>query len=193
MTLGQFFFKNRSYTPLPLLIPLFIFGRPTIISLIIGFIIVAIGESIRFWGVAYAGGETRTTKIGASNFVTQGPYAYIRNPLYAGNILMYFGVSVMGNSLFPYLQVIGLLYFYLQYRFIVIEEEKFLKDKFKERYDDYYRSVPAFITNFKPYDLTKQSKLKFNFNEAYRSEKRTFQAIFSMILMILLIFILIQG
>ena len=86
-----------------------------------------LGESLRFWGVAYAGGETRTTKIGASNFVTQGPFAYIRNPLYAGNILMYFGVSIMGNSLFPYLQILGLVYFYIQYPVYNYRRRKFFK------------------------------------------------------------------
>jgi protein-S-isoprenylcysteine O-methyltransferase Ste14 len=193
MTLGQFFFKNRSYTPIPFLIPLFLFGRPTWTTLIIGFVISLCGEIMRFWGVSYAGGETRTTKVGASNLVTQGPYAYIRNPLYAGNMLLYFGVSIMSNSLFPYLQIIGIAYFAVQYYYIIKDEEEFLKGKFKEKFDDYYNSVPSIIPNFKPYDTLKQSKLKSNLKEAYRSEKRTFQTISSIMLLILLIFILIHA
>src|SRR4030067_1241157 len=121
MTPGKFFFKYRSYAPLPFLIPLFLFGRPTLLTLIIGFLISASGEMLRIWGVSYAGGETRTTKVGASALVTQGPYAYIRNPLYAGNLLIYFGISIMANSLFPYLQIIGIVYFYIQYHFIIKE------------------------------------------------------------------------
>ena len=192
MTLGKFFFKYRSYTPLPFIVPLFIFGRPTILTLIIGFIISLFGEIIRLWGVSYAGGETRTTKVGASNLVTQGPFAYIRNPLYAGNMLLYFGVSIMANSLFPYLQIIGLGYFYFQYYYIIIDEEGFLIGKFKEKYDEYYNSVPSLIPNFHQFDTVKQSKIKSNFKEAYRSEKRTFQAISSIMLMIVLIYILIN-
>ena len=118
MRLGQFFFKNRSYTPIPFLVVLFLFGRPAIISLIIGFIVSASGELLRIWAVSYAGSETRTTKLGASVLVTQGPYAYVRNPLYLGNLLIYFGVSIMANSLFPYLQIIGIIYFYLQEAFL---------------------------------------------------------------------------
>lgn len=193
MTIGQFFFKYRSYTPTIFLIPLFLYGRPTILTLIIGFIILLIGESIRFWGVSYAGGETRTTKVGASNLVTQGPFAYVRNPLYAGNMLIYFGISVMDNSLFPYLQIIGIVYFYIQYHFIVKDEENFLRGKFKEKYDDYYNSVPSFIPNFKKYDAAKQSNLKSNKKEAYRSEKRTFQAISWILILIILTFILINA
>lgn len=192
MTLGQFFFKYRSYTPLPFLIPLFLFGRPTLLTMIIGFIISASGELIRLWAVGYAGSETRTTKVGASNLVTQGPFAYVRNPLYLGNILIYFGVSIMANSLFPWLQIIGLIYFFLQYYFIIKDEELYLKNKFKEKYEDYFNEVNKIIPSSTPYEISKQSKLKFDLKQGYISEKRTFQAISSIMLMILLIYILIN-
>jgi hypothetical protein len=192
MSLGQFFFKNRSYTPIPFLIPLFLYGRPTAESLIVGFIIAMFGEAIRFWGVSYAGGETRTTKVGASTLVTQGPYAYIRNPLYLGNIFLYFGVSIMAKSLFPYLQIIGLIYFSVQYYFIIKEEEIFLIEKFKDKYEDYYNNVRSIIFSFKPYDKSKQSGIKPNTKEAYTSEKRTFQSISISMIMILLIYALVN-
>ncbi|MGA2668281.1 MAG: isoprenylcysteine carboxylmethyltransferase family protein [Ignavibacteria bacterium] len=193
MTTGQFFFKYRSYTPLPFLIPLFLFGRPTLTTLIIGFIVCLIGEALRFWGVSYAGSETRTTKVGASTLVTQGPFAYIRNPLYAGDMIIYFGISIMANSLFPYLQIVGLLYFYLQYYFIIKDEEDFLRNKFKEKYNDYYNSVNKLFPNFKQYDSEKQSKLKLDLSAGFNSEKRTFQAMSFSILMILLIYVLIHN
>ena len=193
MRLGQFFFKNRSYTPIPFLVMLFLFGRPTIVTLIVGFIISTVGELLRIWAVSYAGSETRTTKLGASVLVTQGPYAYVRNPLYLGNLLIYFGVSIMANSLFPYLQIIGIIYFYAQYFFIIREEEEFLSTKFKDKYEEYARSVPRFIPKLIPYDDSRQSRLKFDLKAGYKSEKRTFQALTSIMLMVLLIFILLHG
>ena len=192
MTAGQFFFKYRSFTPIPFLIPLFLFGRPTMLTLIIGFLIILIGELMRFWGVSYAGGETRTSKVGASVLVTQGPFAYLRNPLYLGNMLIYFGISIMSNSLFPFLQIIGLVYFYIQYHYIIIEEEGFLRNKFKEKYEDYYSSVNKLIPKTAPYDPSKQSKVKQDLKAAYKSEKRTFQGTLTIILMIILIYILIN-
>lgn len=192
MRLGQFCFKNRSYTPIPFLVVLFLFGRPTIVTLVIGFIISTAGELLRIWAVSYAGSETRTTKLGAAVLVTQGPYAYVRNPLYLGNLLIYFGVSIMANSLFPYLQVIGIIYFYAQYFFIIREEEEFLSTKFKDKYEEYARTVPRFIPKLTPYDDSRQSKLKFDLKAGYKSEKRTFQALTSIMLMVLLIFILLH-
>lgn len=190
MKLGQFFFKYRSYTPLPFLIPMFLYGRPTLLTLIAGLAVALLGELIRLWGVSYAGGETRTRKVGASNLVTQGPFSYIRNPLYFGNILIYFGISVMANSLFPYLQIFALLYFYMQYYYIVTdEEEPFLKSSFKEKYDDYCNSVSRFLPG-SSYDQSKQSKVKFDLKAGYKSEKRTLQAMSSIALMVILIYIL---
>ena len=159
----------------------------------IGAILVAIGEAIRFWGVSYAGSETRTTgNVGGSSLVTQGPFAYVRNPLYIGNILMYFGISIMSNSLFPFLQIVSILYFTFQYYFIIIEEEGFLREKFTEKYNNYYISVNRFLPKTTPYPQLTQSGLKQNIPAAYVSEKRTFQAVFISIIMIVLIYFLIN-
>jgi protein-S-isoprenylcysteine O-methyltransferase Ste14 len=193
MTLGQFLFRYRSYTPVFFIVPMLLYARPTLTTLFAGVVFVAIGEFLRFWGVAYAGSETRTTgNVGASNLVTQGPFAYVRNPLYIGNIFMYFGVSIMSYSLFPFLQVFSILYFTFQYHYIIIEEEGFLKEKFKEKYDDYCSEVNRFLPKFRPYDESKQSKLKKDIPGAYTSEKRTFQAVFISMIMIVLIFFLIN-
>ena len=79
----QKIFSYRSYTPIPFLIVMVIFANPTLLSLVVGFIIALVGELIRIWGVGYAGSETRTTgPVGGSKLVTNGPYAYVRNPLY---------------------------------------------------------------------------------------------------------------
>ena len=193
MTIGQFLFRYRSYTPVIFIIPMLLYARPNLTSLISGIIFVALGEFIRFWGVTYAGSETRTTgNVGASNLVTQGPFAYVRNPLYIGNIFMYFGISVMSNSLFPFLQIFSILYFTFQYHYIITEEESFLKEKFREKYDEYCREINRFLPRLCPFDTSKQSKLKKDIRGAYSSEKRTFQAVFISMIMIILIFFLIN-
>jgi hypothetical protein len=46
--------------------------------------------------------------------------------------------------------------------------------------------------SFHPYEESKQSNLKFNLKAAYESEKRTLQAISTILIMILLIFALIN-
>ena len=124
MDIGKLVFKYRGYTPIPFLIVMLIFAESTIESLIGGFLLVMVGEFFRFWGICYAGAETRTTgRVGGSYLIISGAFAYVRNPLYLGNIITYLGIGIMSMALFPYLQIIALIYFYVQYYLIINEEE----------------------------------------------------------------------
>ncbi len=185
--LRQKIFSYRSYTPIPFLIVMILFAKPTLWSLVIGFVIALLGELIRLWGVGYAGGETRTTgPVGGSKLVTNGPYAYVRNPLYLGNMLIYCGFGIMSMALFPYFQIVGLIYFFLQYYLIVTLEEEYLSKTFVEEYSRYFKSVPRFIPSLKRYEFA--SNFKFDFDEALRSERRTLQAFFSITFLNILLF-----
>jgi protein-S-isoprenylcysteine O-methyltransferase Ste14 len=175
--IGNIFFKYRSYTPLPFFLIMIIYINPVIIYLILGLIISILGEMLRVWAVSYAGSETRTTvSVGATNLVTQGPYSYIRNPLYLGNIIIYTGMGIMSNSLFPYLQMTGLIYFIIQYYFIIKVEEDYLTNKFGNIYNIYKSSVRSFIPNFKKLPENIKSNLDFNLKKGMQSEKRSFQS-----------------
>ena len=145
-------FKYRSYTPIPFVILMLVFQKANIESLIIGFAITLIGELIRLWGVSYAGSETRTTgAVGGTYLIISGPFAYVKNPIYLGNILMYFGFGVMSLALFPYLQILALIFFYFQYYLIIKREEGYLREQFGEEYEKYYNAVPKLIPNIFPY------------------------------------------
>ncbi len=182
-------FKYRSYTPIPFLLVMIFFQRATIESMLIGFAMILIGESFRLWGVAYAGSETRTTgEVGGTYLVVSGAFAYVRNPLYLGNILIYLGVGVMSMALFPYLQIAAFIFFYAQYHFIIAEEEEYLTKTFKEQYEEYKRNVPKLIPRFTAFkgDGIKQPPL--NLKAGLRSERRTFQAIGSVIIILIVLF-----
>jgi protein-S-isoprenylcysteine O-methyltransferase Ste14 len=190
--IGEFFFKYRSYTPLPLIFVMILFINPTIISFIAGLFVAFSGELIRIWSVGYAGSETRTTEsAGGSNLVTQGPYSKLRNPLYLGNIMIYAGIGIMSNSLFPYLQIFALIYFYFQYYTIIITEEDYLASTFKNSYDLYKKCVNKFIPLFSKVPIEIKSQLEFSLKEGLQSEKRSLQAF--IITTTIILFFLISG
>ncbi len=166
-------FTLRSYTPIPFLILGLIFGQPTVVSLLAGVLVSLLGESIRFWGVGHATSETRVTgSVGASRLVVSGPFGYLRNPLYLGNMLLYTGFGVMANI--PWLIVLTFAWFVFQYAMIVSREEEFLQEKFGQEYERYRRAVPKFIPRLTPYEPGKESIIQWGI--AFRSERRTFQA-----------------
>jgi len=180
-------FKYRSYTPIPFLIVMLIFQQTTLQSLIIGFVVALTGEAFRLWGVSYAGSETRTTgDVGGTYLVISGAFGHVRNPLYLGNILLYLGIGIMSNALFPYLQIVALVFFYIQYRLIIIAEEKYLKSAFGKSYEKYYNSVPRLIPRPTKYVDKSVPQPPLNVKAGLRSEKRSLQA-FTIITAILII------
>jgi protein-S-isoprenylcysteine O-methyltransferase Ste14 len=165
-----------------------LFAAPTSESMQAGVMLVLLGEALRFWGVAYAGSLTRVTGgVGAPEVVVAGPYAYLRNPLYLGNIVLYCGIGVMANALSPWLVLVALAYFALQYALIVSLEEEFLEKEFGSAYQDFKKAVPKFVPRFTPYRHPAQEHQNADWAEAFRSERRTLQAIVLVMLLIVAI------
>jgi len=180
-------FKYRSYTPIPFLVAMVVFAQPSMQTLLVGACIALLGELFRFWGVAIAGSETRTTgDVGGTYLVTNGPFAFVRNPLYVGNILLYAGAGVMSNALFPWLLIITILWFYVQYTLIVSKEEEYLAQRFGDAYADYAAKVGRFFPRVTPYVGPRPPAKSFNIAEGFRSERRTLQAIGIVTLLIVL-------
>lgn len=182
-------FKYRSYTPIPFLIVMVVFAQPTLVSLIAGFAVVVVGEAIRFWGVAIAGSETRTTgTVGGTYLITNGPFARVRNPLYVGNMLLYAGVGVMSMALFPWLLIAACVWFYIQYTLIVSKEEEYLAEQFGDDYAHYKSHVRRFLPRLTAYVAPNSPPKRVTASEGFASERRTLQAIGIVTLILVVIF-----
>lgn len=190
-SLGKYFFKYRSYTPLPFFFAMILLMKPSFISLVSGFPIVLIGELIRIWSVSYAGSETRTTEgVGGSNLVTQGPFSCVRNPLYLGNVLIYTGIGIMSFAIFPYIQIFAFLFFTFQYYCIILNEEEYLKSAYTDKFDLYLKTVNRFIPFKNKIPENIQSNLPFDLKNGLKSEKRSLQSISISTVIIIIYYIL---
>ena len=180
-------FKYRSYSPIPFLVLMLVFQQATPVSLVVGFAVALLGEFFRFWGVAYAGSETRRTgEVGATYLVVSGAFAHLRNPLYLGNMLIYLGIGIMSYALFPYLQIVALAFFMWQYYVIIKEEEGFLVQKYGKAYEEYRAAVPKLIPSLRAYPNTGIEQPPFNPKAGLKSEMRTLQA-FAFIILIVIV------
>lgn len=181
MDIREFFFKYRGFTPVPFIIIALIFARPSGESFLWGLLLMIIGEGVRIWGVSHAGGATRTRNVGAPELITSGPFGYVRNPLYIGNMFMYTGAAVIANFWMPYLLFVVWVFFGIQYYLIVKLEEEKLTEIFGSEYQEYQKQVPRFIPRLRRAPISRQRP--GNIAEAIRSEKSTFMS-FGIILLL---------
>lgn len=73
---------------------------------------------------------------------TSGPYAYTRNPLYLGSLLMGVGFAVAARSW--WVGVVLVVMFFAIYLPVIRDEEAFLRQKFPE-FEEYARRVPRML------------------------------------------------
>jgi protein-S-isoprenylcysteine O-methyltransferase Ste14 len=106
-------------------------ARPTWLSLAIGAAVALVGVAIR---AAASGHITKNAAL-----TMTGPYAYTRNPLYLGSILIGVGFAVAAQNLWIVVAIAVL--FVAIYLPVIGSEEEFLRGKFPE-FDDYARRVP---------------------------------------------------
>lgn len=142
---------------------------------IIGFWIMLGGMALRVWVVGYrkSGTSGRSREIKSAALITDGAYAYVRNPLYLGNIVIAFGVMII--FLNPWLFLVFFAYL-LHYYLIIRAEEEYLTQTFGEPYLLYKCSTPRLIPMFWK-GKRNPSARKFDWNQVVRKEKDLFLGI----------------
>jgi protein-S-isoprenylcysteine O-methyltransferase Ste14 len=184
MRIGQLFFKYRSFTPVPLLVAALILAKPSLVTVLIGLGVALVGEGLRFWGVLYAGSATRTTgRVGADRLVTDGPYAHVRNPLYVGNFFLSLGTVLMCWAWMPWMVLVLMGAFAVQYGSIVREEERFLRGRFGRDYDEYCRHVRRWLPRWRGFSNTERSRPVLR--KALRAERHSLRALLIVTLLVI--------
>ncbi len=112
-------------------------ARPTVVSICVGLAISTVGLGVR----AYASGYVRKNE----ELATTGPYAYTRNPLYLGSIIIAAGFTLAARSWI--IAAILFLMFLAIYLPVIRGEEEFLRQRFLE-FAEYERRVPRLLPRF---------------------------------------------
>ena len=183
--IGEWFFKSRDYTPIPLIILLLVFCQATALTATLGLILIVFGELFRVYSVAFIGTVSRTRSHSTGQkLITSGPFSYMRNPLYVGNFGITAGVALFGGVIWIFVATV--LLFAVQYYFIVRFEEDLLLERFGEEYAEFMRSTPRWV----PAQLPKLESVEWpdNFSHSLKSENRTLTTIF-----VLTILLAIRG
>ncbi len=107
-------------------------AKPTVESVLIGAGLVIPGLAIR----ALASGHLQKNE----QLATGGPYAYTRNPLYLGSLILSVGFALAARSWWIVAGIV--LLFSVIYLPVIRAEEIFLRERFPQ-FDEYAREVPS--------------------------------------------------
>lgn len=197
---GAWLFRRRTSLPLPLALALLLLPSPTGTGtwrwFAAGAMIVAAGELLRIWAVRHIGVVSRTRSERLGPLVSTGPFGYVRNPLYLGNIALWVGFAVSAHLawLVPVLVVV----LALEYHAIVRWEETLLEARRGDDYRDYAQRVPRWLPTMPPRPAARAAALApvHSWSDTFFSERGTLIAIVVGYLLLwgkLLVWIRLQG
>ena len=185
LSLGRWLFQFRSFTPVPVLLLLGWLlarsrgvpgpGGPQVDAVLnfVGLGVAFLGQALRFYtlGQVPEGTSGQGSVLQAVTLNRKGPYAYVRNPLYLGNLGICLGLLLIAND--PWAYLLGLGFFFGEYFFIIRAEEGFLRGQFGEAFDAFTREVPRWIPRLTP-AVPGALRQGFDVSRAFKKEHNPF-------------------
>jgi protein-S-isoprenylcysteine O-methyltransferase Ste14 len=116
----------------------FTMAAPAVI--VLGAVVAGLGALLRVWGTAYLGsGVVQSLEMKAQGVMADGPYRFVRNPLYLGLWLMVAAMALVMPPSGALLAMILITIFILR---LILAEESFLSERMGDSYRAYLASVP---------------------------------------------------
>lgn len=114
----------------------------------VGSLLVFIAAVLRTWGTSYLRADVmRDARVHTERLLADGPYRYVRNPLYIGNVLLAIGVGLMASRIGFVILVAGMTWFVL--RLIQREEAELARDQ-GAAYQRYCATVRRLLPSLTP-------------------------------------------
>jgi protein-S-isoprenylcysteine O-methyltransferase Ste14 len=159
----NFWIRWRVRVGYPVALVYLALARSSTRSLMIGGAIGIVGLAIRAW----AAGHLRKHQA----LAVGGPYAFTRNPLYFGSVILAAGFVAAGKSVWAAIVVAG--YLVLFYPAVMRREEVELQEHYGEDFKRYASAVPLFWPRFRRFVASNGAE-KFS-GQLYR-RNREYQA-----------------
>lgn len=123
------------------------FTVATPIVILVGALLAALGAALRVWGTAYLGpGTVNRMTMRAGAVMADGPYRFVRNPLYLGSA---FTVAAMCFVMPPTGAVFTIVFVCLFLLRLILGEEAYLTAQLGEPYRAYLAAVPRLLPRWR--------------------------------------------
>ena len=131
--IDSFWFRQTTF--LSTFVPLFI-------RILLGILFLVWWAYLTWHGLAIIFGEERAMP----SVVRNGPFGYVRHPIYLASILFYLGLTAFTFSLASFVFIIITI---IYYNFTAIYEEKLLIAKYGDEYKKYMAEVGRWLPKFR--------------------------------------------
>ena len=131
-----------------------------------GAVLSILAAALRTWAAAYLrSAVVHDHRLHTEGLVADGPFRFMRNPLYDGGILLAAGMGVLASRTGWFVMTFGLIVFY--YR-LVLREEAALTASQGESFRAYCAAVPRFLPALRP--RLKSSGARPQWGQAFAGE-----------------------
>jgi protein-S-isoprenylcysteine O-methyltransferase Ste14 len=127
--------------------------------LVVMILFAASGAVLRVWGASYLGATTvqRGSMVG-DRIIAEGPYRYVRNPLYLGTI---FHTVALALLMRPDAAVLCVVLIVLVQLRLIGREEPYLRERLGAPYAAYLQQVPRLMPSLRPRTATTASHARW--------------------------------
>jgi len=122
----------------------------TVLQMVFGFgaLLAIAAAAIRTWAAAYLKSDVvHDLRLHSEALVADGPFRYVRNPLYLGLVLLSAGIGVMASRA-GWVVLVGLNYIFC--RRLILREEAQLLESQGDSYAAFCRAVPRLWPALRP-------------------------------------------
>ncbi len=105
--------------------------------------IALVAQIFRTWAAGFVGTSARGSNTHAELLLTAGPYAYVRNPMYLGVLIITTAFAAMSGLLYA-LPIAWTVYAFV-YSNVIPYEEAYLRKRFGPEYEAYRGPVPRLV------------------------------------------------
>ena len=108
-----------------------------------GALLGILAAALRSWASAYLRSDiVHDTALRTEGLVADGPFRYVRNPLYLGNILLSLGMGLLMSPLGAFILILGQTFFLIR---LIKREEWELQHSEGDRFAAYKAAVPMLV------------------------------------------------
>jgi len=167
--------RYRQFLGIMLIIVLAALGLPASLPLLIlGGVLIGVGESIRLW----ASGHIKKDK----ELATNGPYNYVRHPLYVGNITLLTGFALACGLWWAI--PVAIVFLLLFYPPAIRREDGKLRRLFPSQWNPWAERTRALIPSSTPYQRDDWGQ--WSFTQSLRQNGEPLIAVFLAICLLVL-------